>query len=124
MLEFLLIFARFFYSRQNRSEFRLKSFFFFCNCYCRVLHSFPTRRSSDLATSRTTGARRSSSSSSTSAKIRSCWARSEEHTSELQSPMYLVCRLLLEKKNLGHYRVFVDPNQLFLIWLKQVGIQT
>src|SRR5436189_1692137 len=28
--------------------------------------------------------------------IRLC--RSEEHTSELQSPMYLVCRLLLEKK--------------------------
>src|SRR5437762_11386375 len=28
--------------------------------------------------------------------------RSEEHTSELQSPMYLVCRLLLEKKK--------DPN--------------
>src|SRR5437764_5356640 len=26
------------------------------------------------------------------------WSRSEEHTSELQSPMYLVCRLLLEKK--------------------------
>src|SRR5437879_9216441 len=25
--------------------------------------------------------------------------RSEEHTSELQSPMYLVCRLLLEKQN-------------------------
>src|SRR5258708_29694963 len=29
--------------------------------------------------------------------------RSEEHTSELQSPDHLVCRLLLEKKkNLGH----------------------
>src|SRR5437762_8716643 len=28
-------------------------------------------------------------------------ARSEEHTSELQSPMYLVCRLLLEKKNIS-----------------------
>src|SRR5437764_2569763 len=29
--------------------------------------------------------------------------RSEEHTSELQSPMYLVCRLLLEKKkNIEH----------------------
>jgi len=28
-----------------------------------------------------------------------CEIRSEEHTSELQSPMYLVCRLLLEKKN-------------------------
>src|SRR3712207_8262973 len=27
--------------------------------------------------------------------------RSEEHTSELQSRQYLVCRLLLEKKELG-----------------------
>src|SRR3712207_7707941 len=27
------------------------------------------------------------------------FARSEEHTSELQSRQYLVCRLLLEKKN-------------------------
>src|SRR6266581_5290945 len=26
-------------------------------------------------------------------------SRSEEHTSELQSPVHLVCRLLLEKKN-------------------------
>src|ERR1017187_3341909 len=29
--------------------------------------------------------------------------RSEEHTSELQSPMYLVCRLLLEKKQQTRY---------------------
>src|SRR3712207_7734928 len=29
--------------------------------------------------------------------------RSEEHTSELQSRQYLVCRLLLEKKNILHY---------------------
>src|SRR5258708_12858344 len=28
--------------------------------------------------------------------------RSEEHTSELQSPDHLVCRLLLEKKNTQH----------------------
>src|SRR3712207_8509236 len=28
-----------------------------------------------------------------------CRGRSEEHTSELQSRQYLVCRLLLEKKN-------------------------
>src|SRR5437762_7938725 len=28
--------------------------------------------------------------------------RSEEHTSELQSPMYLVCRLLLEKKKIKY----------------------
>src|SRR2546425_8309374 len=30
--------------------------------------------------------------------------RSEEHTSELQSLAYLVCRLLLEKKNTIHER--------------------
>src|SRR3712207_8447739 len=29
--------------------------------------------------------------------------RSEEHTSELQSRQYLVCRLLLEKKKKKHY---------------------
>src|SRR5258708_21269124 len=31
-----------------------------------------------------------------------CTARSEEHTSELQSPDHLVCRLLLEKKKNRH----------------------
>src|SRR2546426_5061724 len=31
-----------------------------------------------------------------------CRARSEEHTSELQSPCNLVCRLLLEKKKKKH----------------------
>src|SRR4051794_41534320 len=30
-------------------------------------------------------------------------SRSEEHTSELQSPVHLVCRLLLEKKKLYTY---------------------
>src|SRR5437764_1889667 len=33
--------------------------------------------------------------------------RSEEHTSELQSPMYLVCRLLLEKKK-NQQRINID----------------
>src|SRR2546426_8362519 len=32
------------------------------------------------------------------ATIRAAYLRSEEHTSELQSPCNLVCRLLLEKK--------------------------
>src|SRR3712207_8177949 len=32
-------------------------------------------------------------------------ARSEEHTSELQSRQYLVCRLLLEKKNETEYNI-------------------
>src|SRR5258708_21266480 len=31
-------------------------------------------------------------------------ARSEEHTSELQSPDHLVCRLLLEKKKTGDHK--------------------
>src|SRR5437879_11045070 len=36
--------------------------------------------------------------------------RSEEHTSELQSPMYLVCRLLLEKKKIQYF--LKDINEL------------
>src|SRR5437764_9565669 len=35
---------------------------------------------------------------STNPPMKKLLRRSEEHTSELQSPMYLVCRLLLEKK--------------------------
>src|SRR5207244_12071293 len=89
---------------------------------------FPTRRSSDLSrrcqssscassqraccsfvrASRSAGI--PSVSLSTSAATRLCLSssssdgassrRSEEHTSELQSPDHLVCRLLLEKKKL------------------------
>src|SRR5438270_10140519 len=79
----------------------------------RDLHSFPTRRSSDLGTllalqtaaasfagpgtwlllgiapARTAGRGKRS---------RISQVRSEEHTSELQSQSNLVCRLLLEKK--------------------------
>src|SRR5271168_5553972 len=35
-------------------------------------------------------------------------ARSEEHTSELQSPYDLVCRLLLEKKNKKNYNTIYN----------------
>src|SRR5687767_15283336 len=35
--------------------------------------------------------------------------RSEEHTSELQSLAYLVCRLLLEKKKNTQYYYSTDP---------------
>src|SRR3712207_7181302 len=34
--------------------------------------------------------------------------RSEEHTSELQSRQYLVCRLLLEKKTPRYYMAITD----------------
>src|SRR5258708_20082863 len=33
-------------------------------------------------------------------RVKALLVRSEEHTSELQSPDHLVCRLLLEKKNI------------------------
>src|SRR5687767_15574574 len=46
--------------------------------------------------------------------------RSEEHTSELQSLAYLVCRLLLEKKK--HHQIHTKPtstsNTLFLLFHK------
>src|SRR5205809_4041100 len=38
--------------------------------------------------------------------------RSEEHTSELQSRLHLVCRLLLEKKKLIHHRDNQDTESL------------
>src|SRR5258708_21913907 len=43
--------------------------------------------------------------SSTDCKTKAALARSEEHTSELQSPDHLVCRLLLEKKKSMHQQV-------------------
>src|SRR5699024_11890651 len=89
----------------------------FSGSHC-VLHSFPTRRSSDLwSTVRmtstagrpifscmSTGMPRPLSvtfiqlSFSTVTFTRVAYPRSEEHTSELQSRFDLVCRLLLEKK--------------------------
>src|SRR2546429_3273873 len=38
--------------------------------------------------------------------------RSEEHTSELQSRLHLVCRLLLEKKKAHHFRYRVTAAAL------------
>src|SRR5207244_10997262 len=86
--------------------------FFYCSACPRDLHSFPTRRSSDL------GVRRRATFEPRVRYRRELLAelvgearladsrlaeeqhvlRSEEHTSELQSPDHLVCRLLLEKK--------------------------
>src|SRR5256885_4483543 len=41
--------------------------------------------------------------------------RSEEHTSELQSPCNLVCRLLLEKKKNNSCEALIGPLQLLLL---------
>src|SRR5437870_8447975 len=74
----------------------------------RPLHSFPTRRSSDLAFLMTGSPALMTSVHPSGEVMRRrarvprflCWVqmRSEEHTSELQSRGHLVCRLLLEKK--------------------------
>src|SRR3712207_8555113 len=40
--------------------------------------------------------------------------RSEEHTSELQSRQYLVCRLLLEKKNNEQLQRCIDEDVLLI----------
>src|SRR3712207_7315772 len=39
-------------------------------------------------------------------------ARSEEHTSELQSRQYLVCRLLLEKKKKSRHHAFLATTHI------------
>src|SRR5258708_10276725 len=62
---------------------------------------FPTRRSSDLQPR--LDIHRGAGMTTVVGRLRPCtlfdWKfRSEEHTSELQSPDHLVCRLLLEKK--------------------------
>src|SRR5437763_1990384 len=74
----------------------------------RHLRFFPTRRSSDLGGGRVLRLPRCRLHHRPGAQrqrrpdhggLRRVPPRSEEHTSELQSPMYLVCRLLLEKQN-------------------------
>src|SRR5207248_8448737 len=49
-----------------------------------------------------------------SALLRLIQSRSEEHTSELQSPYDLVCRLLLEKKK----KIFKHNYSFFLMFIK------
>src|SRR5256885_3929743 len=45
--------------------------------------------------------------------------RSEEHTSELQSPCNLVCRLLLEKKNTKPHNELTQPQQALASYTTQ-----
>src|SRR3712207_7099720 len=47
-----------------------------------------------------------SSGTSVSSSVERRTSRSEEHTSELQSRQYLVCRLLLEKKKQSEVDIF------------------
>src|SRR5688500_20327203 len=71
----------------------------YCHAHHPDRHSFPTRRSSDLI--KIGSGFFHTATANVTAKIPAAKksTRSEEHTSELQSPCKLVCRLLLEKKN-------------------------
>src|SRR5947208_11546755 len=91
-------------------------FFFYGFGAHQELHSFPTRRSSDLLlhealrerVGRADQLRRRARRAGARVLHRERGLlggrgpRSEEHTSELQSPDHLVCRLLLEKKKTGN----------------------
>src|SRR3712207_8555570 len=77
--------------------------------YTTLFRSSParTRRTSPAAAAagRPRGCRRSAGSGTRPARPpRRTPRRSEEHTSELQSRQYLVCRLLLEKKKQTYYQ--------------------
>src|SRR5207247_11275018 len=75
------------------------SFFFYAYGTHRDLHSFPTRRSSDLEARDQIGERALPAPAHADQRHHlPDMSRSEEHTSELQSRVDLVCRLLLEKK--------------------------
>src|SRR5207249_12090562 len=101
-------------------------FFFYYSADHRDLHSFPTRRSSDLVAGtpgtwweqmRLPQAVASDRldvlfSPAYTAPLR-VTVRSEEHTSELQSRFDLVCRLLLEKKKKKKRKVNVIMSKIY-----------
>src|SRR5262245_62411143 len=88
------------------------SFFFYSYLYHQDLHSFPTRRSSDLHAPPSPQGRRATAWAPVRAGIRGAGAgRSEEHTSELQSLRHIVCRLLLEKKKKIYFHKQYKLNQ-------------
>src|SRR3712207_7204938 len=69
--------------------------------------SWPDRRAQSRQDSMTEQRRHTAFACSTCTS-----ARSEEHTSELQSRQYLVCRLLLEKKKKNKYTPITHNNSL------------
>src|SRR5258708_30983029 len=70
--------------------------------YTTLFRSRPPSAATTLAASQASSGRCRNTTASASARLgarsAACAPRSEEHTSELQSPDHLVCPLLLEKK--------------------------
>src|SRR5689334_24074630 len=83
--------------------FASSSFFFFNDTATTEIYTLSLYDALPISTS---GRAARSARRSRSARRRwpSVNARSEEHTSELQSQFHLVCRLLLEKKNINSSR--------------------
>src|SRR5947209_2847131 len=91
------------WNRWYPTKYSVSYSFFSSHGRARDLHSFPTRRSSDLRRELLVADRETRLAGSRIIEDRHragerTGLRSEEHTSELQSRQYLVCRLLLEKK--------------------------
>src|SRR2546422_5864147 len=54
-------------------------------------------------------------------RFREPYGRSEEHTSELQSRLHLVCRLLLEKKKKNHIQLGRDSRAIGYLTMVAAG---
>src|ERR1022692_5182765 len=74
--------------------------------------SIPTGSITTGVSSGTTAIARSGTRAYTCSTWRCGASRSEEHTSELQSPCNLVCRLLLEKKKNDKYKLVYVQRRL------------
>src|SRR5256885_2396265 len=81
--------------RESQSE--IHHFFFFNDTATTEIYTLSLHDALPISPSCVSTTTRSNSSTAMATSPR-CWQRSEEHTSELQSPCNLVCRLLLEKK--------------------------
>src|SRR3712207_6898588 len=73
-----------------------------CNLALRSANSARSRSSAQMISSEIASAFSRSARPASVSAMATERSRSEEHTSELQSRQYLVCRLLLEKKKKQH----------------------
>src|SRR3712207_7050782 len=81
--------------------------------YTTLFRSSVSQRSARDGLPQSTTQRSTPSPSRLRTRERSSCRRSEEHTSELQSRQYLVCRLLLEKKKKNHQANSLTQSTIF-----------
>src|SRR5438105_7390291 len=110
-------------ARQRSARLNQRSFW----CWARVSDKRPRAGRATFSTPRSSALRSFSAEKnprSAVARVGACPNRSEEHTSELQSRVDLVCRLLLEKKKaaetrqrhkIGRVTNSLPPNPLYTL---------